>query len=68
MKVFTITEASKEHGCRPRDISDLIWAGVIDASRLVTIGIRRTIPADYMSEVRDMLLTRGKIKNEPPAP
>jgi hypothetical protein len=64
MKVFTITEAAKEHGCRPRDISDLLWAGALDESRLVQIGIRRTIPADYMPAVRDVLLARGKIKAE----
>lgn len=64
MKVFTITEAAKKVGCRPRDISDLLWAGALDESRLVQIGIRRTIPADYLPEVRDVLLARGKITTD----
>ena len=64
MRVLTFTEAAREIGCLPRDISDAVYARLLDERRLVQIGIRRAIPPDYLDDVREVLAQRGKIRQE----
>lgn len=62
MRILTMSEAADEIGCKPRDISDLVYQRAIDESRLVRVGYRRAIPLDYLADLRTILAARGKIR------
>ena len=64
MRIFSITEAADEIGCRPRDISDAFYSRDLDESRVMRIGNRRVIPIDYLPEIRQVLAGRGKATSE----
>jgi hypothetical protein len=64
MALFSFADAARKLGCRPRDISDLFYARILDETQLVQIGNRRAIPEAYLPTVRDVLASRGKLKAE----
>lgn len=63
-RLLTFADASRVLGCRPRDISDAIYARLVDETRLVTIGNRRVIPFEYLPSLREVLAARGKVRAE----
>jgi hypothetical protein len=54
-------EVARECGVPPRLISDLFWTGKLDERRCRTVGGRRAIPVDYVSEIREILQRLGKL-------
>ena len=61
-QVFSIMDAAAEIGCRPRDISDAFYQQHLDESRIFRLCGRRVIPQEYLSEVKRVLQSRGKIR------
>lgn len=59
--IYSITDAAAEIGCRPRDISDGFYGRQLDESRVFRLAGRRVIPAEYLPEVRRVMLERGKV-------
>jgi hypothetical protein len=56
----TISGLARELKVPPRCISDLIYAGVIDAGRMLQLGNRRVFPHDYVGEVREIIKSRTR--------
>lgn len=60
----SVTDVAREIGCRPRDISDLFYARVLDDERCPIVSNRRVIPRDYLPEIRRALSQRQKATPE----
>ncbi len=58
------SEVAREIGCRPRDISDGFFQGILDDRRIHIIAGRGVIPRDYIPENREIIAARGKIRGE----
>ena len=61
MTLRTITELAREWGCAPRILSDAFYGRHLDESRILLVGGRRLIPADYVPEIRAKLIELGKL-------
>jgi len=53
-----VSEIAREVGCRPRDISDLLYARLLPDHDCPIIGGRRLIPDDLIPEIRRLLSER----------
>ena len=62
--VFSVTDTARMVGCRPRDVSDAFYAGVLDDSKVLHIGGRRVIPEAYVATIREVLTRLGKTHPE----
>lgn len=58
MILFSVGDVASKIGCRPRDVSDAFYQGRLDESRVIRVAGRRGIPADYLSEIREVLAGR----------
>jgi hypothetical protein len=56
----SITEAADRIGCRPRDISDLLFARKIDPKRCLIKAGRRLLPESCIAEIRELLRRSGR--------
>ena len=54
-KLFSITDAAKEIGVRPRDISDAFYQQKLDADKCTRFGRALAIPANYLPTIREVL-------------
>lgn len=52
---FTVSDAARRYGVRPRDISDLFYSRVLDDQACPLVGGRRLIPAEYMPVIEAAL-------------
>jgi hypothetical protein len=59
---FYIVEVANGFGISPRVISALFYQRILDGSRCPYVCGRRHIPEDYVEEIRQVLIKRGKIK------
>jgi hypothetical protein len=57
----SVSWVATQLGCRPRDISDLLYTRILDVSRCVVIAGRRLIPEGYLPEIRRILAERGRL-------
>ena len=64
MTLVSVTEAARQIGCRPRDISDAFYAGYLDEAKAIRVAGRRAFPPEYVPEIRRVLEERGKIPSE----
>lgn len=64
MGLISTTEAAREIGCRPRDITDGFYGGYLDESKVIRIAGRRAFPVEYVAEIRRVLAERGKVPTE----
>jgi hypothetical protein len=62
MTFYSVTQVADRIGCRPRDISDAFYARILDETRIIRVGNRRAIPADYIAEIRSVLAQRHKLE------
>jgi hypothetical protein len=61
MSQITVSEAARELGVKPRDISDLFYKRVLRDDLVPIIGGRRLIPRDYLEVVAMELRRAGKL-------
>ena len=64
MDVKSMTEVAIELGVAPKLMSDGFYCGWLDNARVVRIGGRRLIPVEYIPEIREVLIARGRIHVE----
>lgn len=50
--LLSVSDAARELGCRPRDISDLFYARVLDDEQCPILSRRRVIPRNYLPEIK----------------
>jgi hypothetical protein len=61
-ELLSTSDVARLLGCRPRDISDAFYARILDEGRILIVGGRRAIPADYVPEIRAKLVEAGKLQ------
>ena len=61
MDVFLVSQVARRFGVRPRDVSDLFYARILDDVRCPIVAGRRLIPADYLADVEAVLRERGLV-------
>jgi hypothetical protein len=61
-KQLTVSDVARSLGVAPRAISDLFYARRLDDRRCPILGGRRLIPAEYVNEIRRVVLgaTQGE--------
>jgi hypothetical protein len=59
-----VREVARQIGCRPRDLSDGLYDGTLDAGRCPLVAGRRLIPRDYVPEIRKALRERRRQREE----
>ena len=60
MQFLSVSEAAREFGVRPREISDLFYQRVLSDDQCPIVGGRRLIPLDYLPEVASAPRKRGR--------
>jgi hypothetical protein len=59
MGALFVSDVARQLGARPQDISGLFYRRFLSDERCPVIAGRRLIPADYVPEVRRVLVERG---------
>jgi len=59
-ETLTVSEAARQLGARPRDITDLFYRRLLRDDLCPIVGDRRLIPEDYLPQVAAALRRRGK--------
>lgn len=57
----SLSSAAESLGVPPKVLSDMIWLQLINPKRCKRVGFRRFIPVDYLPEIRELLIVRGKL-------
>ena len=60
--IYLVSEIARLLNVAPRILSDLFYQRRLDDARCTIVGGRRLIPADYLPEIKAVLLEAGKIK------
>src|SRR3954447_1438440 len=47
MRTYTVSDVARQHGVRPRDISDLFYNRELSDKKCPVVGGRRLIPPEY---------------------
>jgi hypothetical protein len=56
--LLSVSEAARRLGCRPRDVSDMLYQRRVDDSRCPLIGGRRLIPVALLPQMESLLQRR----------
>jgi len=59
MPVYSVGEAARALGCRPKLLTDWLYLGKLDGKRCPIFCGRRQIPADYLPAIAAMLRRGG---------
>jgi len=60
MSHLTVSDAAREIGARPRDISSLLYNREIDDAACPIVNGRRMIPRELLPTIRQMLAAKGR--------
>lgn len=64
MPVLNVSDAARELGCRPRDISTLLYNREVDDALCPIVSGRRMIPRELLPQLRQKLAEKGKLPAE----
>lgn len=59
MNLLSVSEAARQLGCKPRDISDAFYARRLSDTKCPIISGRRLIPEDYLPRIQAELRRAG---------
>ena len=54
MEFLSVSEAARKIGCRPREISEALYARKLDDNVCPIVGRRRLIPRSYLRAIREL--------------
>ncbi len=63
MSYLSISEVAEYFGCRPRDVSDLLYQRRYDPKNCLIKGGRRLLPEDCLPEIAGLLHRAGKLSD-----
>lgn len=64
MSGLSVSEAARQLGAKPKDISDLFYSRELDDQQGPIVAGRRIIPEDYLPTIRRALKQRGRQVSE----
>jgi len=62
---LSISEVADRMGCRPRDVSDLLYQRKIDPRTCLIKGGRRLLPESILPEIETLLRRAGRVAGFP---
>ena len=63
-ETLTVSEAARQIGARPRDITDLFYRRLLRDDLCPIVGDRRLIPQDYLPQIAAALRRKGRLVGE----